>query len=391
MKRLLSRVCLISYALCSSPSVGFFIINDSDSPKNIEVIAYAPSTDGVNKTPQVVLKKELQPDDIIEAPFSLSEVTLDVHWGKPKTISSVENNWKPIEMKTENAAQWQAINTARCGKDKRLCHVVIPPTWRFEEDNFDMRVTTDNGTIIHAASPAELMVKIPYRRIVETAIQEKILTTDPQAWKKIGTNHRKNEDIVIPLTWTILEEKNQYLITTDTGKKLSIPINHETSIGDTGKKQVYTLANEDVIKKIIPYRRKGNIISELRPSQRIFVIEQATQKPIQTTQYNLFRRFAARDAEPAPQVRGVPERIGPDHIFEIFGSEYDTDIALMYTPYEKKPTETHTKRVHSPELNTESKKTKTEKTKQSFRKTFLQKRKTAPASTTPEQENVTNL
>jgi len=153
MKRHIIRAGLVGCALCSLPMNGFFIINSSTSPKKIEVIASIPVGNGSTVKPQVVLKKELKPDAIIEAPFALKEVVLDIHWGEEKTI----------------------------------------PT------------------------------------------------------------------------------------------------------------------------------------------------EKTTGKSMKTTQYSLFRRFAASEAEPAPFVRGVPAVLGEDHVFEISGSDYATDINFMYVPDSKEP------------------------------------------------------
>lgn len=397
MKRLLSRACLFGCALCYSPISGFFIINSSNSPKNIEVIAYVPSPDGLNKTPQVVLKKELKADDILEAPFALSEVVLDVHWGKEKTSSTEKTAWRPLQTESDTALTWPIIGTVTCGKEHRPCHAVIPPTWQLTEDPTGITVTTDMGKTIHAISQADLIAKIPYRRIADSFPQERILVTDKQSsrsdWKKIGMNYRKNEALVIPRSWSIKEGVNESVITTHEGKEIHIPIKHVTRIDQaTGKERVYTLANEDVIKKVIPYRRKDGIVKEIYPAERLFVIEESLQKPITTTQYNLFRRFAARDAEPAPLICGVPEKIGADHIFEIFGSEYDTDIAFMYAPDEKEPVVRRSKRLHSPAATTESTKkprteSRTEKLKQFSKRLWQRKNKTTSATNNAGQED----
>lgn len=393
MKCILSSACLVGCALCYSPMSGFFIVNSSDSPKNVEVIAYLPSSNGIGKTPQTVLKKELQPNDSVEAPFALREVVLDVHWGKEKTITTEGTTWKPLPTEPGAAITWQNIGTLGCGKEHRPCHAVIPPTWRLTEDHTGITVITDDGKTIHAVSQADLMTKIPYRRIADSFPQERIVETDQQSirtdWKKIGMNYRKNEEIVIPRTWSIKEQGNENIITTHEGKEIRIPIKHVTRIDPaTGKERLYTIANEYVIKKVIPYRRKDGVVKEFHPIERLFVVEESVEKPIKTTQYNLFRRFAASEAEPAPQARGVPQKLGTDHIFEIFGTEYDTDIAFMYVPDEEQPAIKRTKRVLSPETTTESpKKPRTEKTKQSRKRSFLQRNNNTNVIDGSEKEN----
>jgi hypothetical protein len=396
MKRLLSRACLIGCVLCSSLSQGFFIVNSSDSPKTVEVVAFLPLSNNMIDAPQVILKKELSIDEVIEAPFALREVMLDIHWGKDKTIMAKYKDWKPLEMKSEDAATWQILGTMLCGPKRRPCHAVIPPTWQLTEDTSGLTVTTDEGKTIHALSRADLIAKIPYRRIADAFPQERILEAESHRvqadWKKIGMNYHKNEEVVIPRTWVIKEENNESVITTNDGKEFHIPIKRITKIDkSTGKERSYTIADEIALKKAAPYRRKDGVIKEIYPVERLFVIEESTQKPVKATQYNIFRRFTTHDAAPAPQSRGVPERIGADHIFEISGTEYETDINFTYTPDEKKSLETRTKRMHSPIIEVDSpKKLKTEKTKQSFRKMFLHKRKTEPVIKSPAQENSTN-
>lgn len=396
MKRLLSRACLVGCALFSSRSQGFFIVNSSDSPKVVEVVAFLPLSNNVIDTPQVILKKELSIDEVVEAPFALREAGLNVYWGKETTLAAQDKAWKPLEMKTDNATNWKIIGTMFCGKNRRPCHAVIPPTWELTENATGLTVTSDKGKTIHASSRADLITKIPYRRIADTFSQERILETDSprvQAdWKKIGMNYHKNEEVVIPQTWSIKEESDENVITTNEGKEFHIPIKRATTIDkSTGKERIYRVADENAIKKAVPYRRKDGVIRELIVSQRLFVIEELRQKPIKTTQYNLFRRFTTHDAAPAPQARGVPERIGSDHIFEISGTEYETEINFMYTPDEKQSLATRTKRIRSPRTETDSpKKMKAEKTKQSFRKTFLHRSKTEAVVKSPEQENSTN-
>jgi hypothetical protein len=56
------------------------------------------------------------------------------------------------------------------------------------------------------------------------------------------------------------------------------------------------------------------------------------KKLIRTTQYDLFRHFSARNAKPSLTERGVPDFIGQDHVFEITGDKYETDVTLLYDP-----------------------------------------------------------
>lgn len=380
MKRYIVRIYIVGCVLCSSQLAGFFIINSSTSPKKIEVIASIPVGNGTAVTPQVVLKKELKPDAIIEAPFALKEVVLDVHWGEEKTIPTEKTTWKPIETRTSAAQTWRIIDTLRCGEKHVPCHAVIPPTWIYTEDHTGITVTTDEGKTIHATSKADLATKIPYRRLVDSFPQERVLVKNAQEsynnWKKIGMNHLKKEEVVIPRTWSIKEEGNDRIITTDKGQESRIPCTREQRIDpQTGQEKTYTIANEQILKKVVPYRRKDGVVTEIQPVQRLFVIEESAQKPMKTTQYNLFRRFAAGEAEPAPFVRGVPAVLGEDHVFEIFGSDYATDISFMYVPDSAEP---GAKR-HKTEISTQPQEKNTHKMlrekKESFRQSRLRRSK----------------
>jgi hypothetical protein len=52
---------------------------------------------------------------------------------------------------------------------------------------------------------------------------------------------------------------------------------------------------------------------------------------------SIFRHFRAQEAKPSLTMHGVPEIIGSEHVFEITGSKYNTDIQFFYAPDEESP------------------------------------------------------
>jgi hypothetical protein len=75
--------------LLHSGLYGVAIINNSDSQKQVELIAYIPNNNPASGvTPTTVIKKDLQPNERIEAPLSLLEVGINLKWGSEKIVTA---------------------------------------------------------------------------------------------------------------------------------------------------------------------------------------------------------------------------------------------------------------------------------------------------------------
>lgn len=329
----------ISFA-CIANSYGMTIVNNSDSPKHVELVAYVPKTGPLGGfTPLTIVKKDLQPNEsnVIQPPLSLREVGVAMSWGGEKLVKpETKTLWRPVEKDSTMAQKWVPLGRAQCGDNNHICDIVIPPTWRLEENGRGVTLFTDANTSFKAASVGELLTHVPYRRMVDTIPNRRILThtkTAAAAWKKFGKSGKPGEEIVIPQNWKMATKENSVIITTDTGQEIIIPLTRKTVTDPYTKKTSTELyANEAASLKAIPYRRKNNVVFETKQEDRVIVVEETASKPLVTPQFNLFRRFSPQDALPAPSVRRVPDRVGNGHVFEIVGSGYDADVTLAYAP-----------------------------------------------------------
>jgi hypothetical protein len=176
-------VSFIIVLLVYLPCEAFWVINNTESPKEVVIEAYISAYNGgakqenVEAIPVTIFKKVLAPKQIAQtSPVSIKSMGIDVFWGTLESYKP-EPGIQIIESRPERVAQWQEVGPERkvikVGHMEIFSQPVVPP----DSDGSDIDdtpyfkmttinyVSTATGEKVFSSRQSKIIRNIPSKEI----------------------------------------------------------------------------------------------------------------------------------------------------------------------------------------------------------------------------------